>query len=115
MIKNPGISFICAVAFILSILAFGISLTNRSTSQGGSGQPPPNNVDCSKHSLEPPPISDMSTLELQTFLNDKGYVGKDGKELTLDGKMGPNTEYAKEQYMFDQYGIQYYVMAKGVE
>ena len=41
-------------------------------------------------------------LTLQRLLNElkegKGYPGKDGKKLTLDGDFGTNTDYAIRSY-----------------
>lgn len=34
---------------------------------------------------------------IQILLNEKGYRGKDGKKLDVDGELGPNTAYAIEQ------------------
>jgi len=48
------------------------------------------------------------TLELQKFLNTEGYEGKDGLVLTLDGRMGPNTEYARDRYICDMHGAEAY-------
>ncbi|MDO4563620.1 MAG: peptidoglycan-binding domain-containing protein [Clostridia bacterium] len=39
--------------------------------------------------------------QLQTFLNNRGYVGKDGKQLSIDGKYGANTKYAVMAYQRD--------------
>ena len=36
---------------------------------------------------------------LQTILRGRGFKGKDGKELKLDGKAQENTMYAAEKYM----------------
>ena len=41
---------------------------------------------------------DMDTLELQKFLNSKGYLGMNGKKLTEDGIDGSNTRYALRTY-----------------
>lgn len=41
---------------------------------------------------------DMNTLELQKFLNSKGYLGMNGKKLTEDGIDGNNTKYALRNY-----------------
>lgn len=43
--------------------------------------------------------SEVSTL--QVLLNAKGYKGKDGKTLVVDGKFGPNVRYAVYQYQVD--------------
>ncbi|MDI3546825.1 MAG: hypothetical protein PWR10_477 [Halanaerobiales bacterium] len=43
----------------------------------------------------------MDVLRVQLQLKKAGYKGKDGKELVLDGKFGPNTEYALKQYQKD--------------
>lgn len=40
----------------------------------------------------------MDTLELQKFLNTKGYLGMNGKVLTEDGIDGNNTKYALRTY-----------------
>lgn len=37
-------------------------------------------------------------LVTQAILRYKGFKGKDGKQLTLDGKVGPNTKFAIENY-----------------
>jgi hypothetical protein len=36
--------------------------------------------------------------ETQEALNALGYKGKDGKPLVIDGKLGPNTQFALDQY-----------------
>jgi hypothetical protein len=36
--------------------------------------------------------------ETQEALNALGYKGKDGKPLVIDGKLGPNTRFALDQY-----------------
>lgn len=40
----------------------------------------------------------MDTLELQKFLNTKGYLGMNGKPLVEDGIDGRNTKYALRNY-----------------
>lgn len=40
----------------------------------------------------------MHVVRVQLQLKKAGYKGKDGKELALDGKFGPNTEYALKEY-----------------
>ena len=40
--------------------------------------------------------SDPEIKTIQTLLNWRGYKGKDGKKLTVDGELGPNTMYAIE-------------------
>lgn len=43
-------------------------------------------------------LASMSVKQKQDFLNSKGYLGMDGKKLTADGVMGPNTKYAERMY-----------------
>ena len=40
---------------------------------------------------------DGEIKSIQRLLNGKGYKGKDGKKLTVDGELGENTAYAIEQ------------------
>ena len=40
---------------------------------------------------------DPEIKTIQAILNWKGYKGKDGKKLTVDGELGENTMYAIEQ------------------
>lgn len=43
-----------------------------------------------------------SVLLMQTILRGKGYKGKDGEELELDGSCGTNSEYAINSYQSDR-------------
>lgn len=43
-------------------------------------------------------ISDMSVEEKQNFLNQKGFLGMNGKKLKVDGVIGANTKYAERTY-----------------
>jgi len=60
------------------------------------------NIDIKKGMLElfekKTKTDDMDTLELQKFLNSKGYLGMNGKRLTEDGIDGSNTRYALRTY-----------------
>lgn len=40
----------------------------------------------------------QAVISLQTLLRQRGYVGKNGKPLTLDGSFGANTEYAVKNF-----------------
>ncbi|MBR3517579.1 MAG: peptidoglycan-binding protein [Lachnospiraceae bacterium] len=40
---------------------------------------------------------DPEIKTIQIILNAKGYKGKDGKALAVDGELGDNTAYAIEQ------------------
>ena len=40
---------------------------------------------------------DPQVKTIQILLNAKGYVGKNGKPLTVDGSLGENTAYAIEK------------------
>ena len=44
------------------------------------------------------PFKGLSILEKQQFLNQKGYLGLNGKILTEDGLNGGNTKYALRTY-----------------
>ena len=41
------------------------------------------------------------TKHIQFWLNKMGYKGKDGKELSVDGDFGNNTEYAVKKLQKD--------------
>jgi len=60
------------------------------------------NIDIKKGMLElfekKKDLSDMDTLELQKFLNSKGYLGMNSKKLVEDGIDGSNTRYALRTY-----------------
>lgn len=60
------------------------------------------NIDIKKGMLElfekKTKTDDMDTLELQKFLNSKGYLGMNGKKLIEDGIDGGNTRYALHTY-----------------
>ena len=43
-------------------------------------------------------LDGVPTLELQKFLNGKGYLGLNGKPLTEDGINGGNTKYSLRNY-----------------
>ena len=43
-------------------------------------------------------LEDLSILEVQQFLNSKGYLGLNGKPLTEDGVNGGNTKYSLRGY-----------------
>jgi hypothetical protein len=43
-------------------------------------------------------LSSMTVRQKQEFLNNRGYVGMDGKKLSTDGVMGGNTKYAERMY-----------------
>jgi hypothetical protein len=44
-------------------------------------------------------VENMEVLDIQQFLNSKGYTGIDGKRLEEDGLNGRNTKYALRTYM----------------
>lgn len=60
------------------------------------------NIDIKKGMLElfekKKDLSGMDTLELQKFLNSKGYLGMNSKKLVEDGIDGSNTRYALRTY-----------------
>lgn len=60
------------------------------------------NIDIKKGMLElfekKTDLSGMDTLELQKFLNSKGYLGMNSKKLVEDGIDGSNTRYALRTY-----------------
>lgn len=45
---------------------------------------------------------DNQIKSIQILLSALGYIGKDGKPLTIDGELGPNTAYAIEQFQREQ-------------
>lgn len=49
-------------------------------------------------------VDSFAVLVLQKFLNDKGYLGMDGKSLVEDGINGRNTKYAKHLYLTNPRG-----------
>lgn len=46
--------------------------------------------------------SDAQLKAIQLLLNARGYTGKDGKALTVDGKLGDNTAYAIAAFQKDK-------------
>ena len=46
--------------------------------------------------------SDAQLKAIQILLNAKGYTGKDGKALTVDGKLGDNTAHAITKFQKDK-------------
>ena len=87
------VTILCMLSCALGALIVKIDSTSRPVAA-----PPPIS---STPAPALPSIQDMPTLELQTFLREKGYKGKDGYKLTLDGRMGINTEFARDRYIGD--------------
>jgi len=83
-------------------IAIGACLVKSSPPQAGAANSQVRPI------LTAPATLPTDIYELQEFLIAEDYRGADGCVLTLDGKLGPNTEYARDRWIGDQHGAEAY-------